>query len=130
MVGFDYQMIGIFQIFCLRAGILAPQNKGDGLVCFIQSREHRIGECLPAAPAMPRRFPLWDGQDTVEQKNSLPCQIRKIARRGKRRAFGDAKVGIHFLKNVSKRGWESHAVGDGEGQPGTCMQLTIILPLT
>ena len=66
MVRLNDKMMGIFQIFGLGTGVLAPQNKGNRLLGCVQSGQYRVGEAFPAAPSVSGRLASWDGQNAVE----------------------------------------------------------------
>ena len=77
--------------------MLPPENECRGSVFIRNSGQNLVGHQLPALTTVRTGCVLLDGQNRVEEQNSLLCPIGQVARL--RRL--NANVGLQFFQDVS-----------------------------
>src|ERR1700722_6103620 len=107
-------------------GIVSPEKKDDRLLAIIEFLDNFISEGLPTLPLMGPRLGFFNGENGIEQKNSLPNPSRKTAF-----AFRDfhAEIGLYFFKDVLKaRGLREKFIWNRETQTDglTCAMIGIL----
>ena len=98
----------------------APEDKDNGAGEGADGPDHRIGERLPPFFLMGCGGMGANGQDGVQQQDSLFRPVVEGAAVGN----GDVQIRIHLLEDVAERGGEWHAVAHREGQT---VRLTVVM---